>query len=524
MMNVLLVDDEPGAINAMKHLINWEELGYAIKGEASNAAEALEMLTHTHYSLVITDICMPGMDGLELITALRQVTSVPVIVISGYEEFGYARECVKLSVKDYMLKPVTKEDLIKVLASVKHEQMNEHRREKQLHLGIPAIKEQLLKNWSRGYLKENEVKEQFGFINIQLDQYCRFGCMIMEVEFPDISDSYWTESEIRVAWFAVRNIIEEVLHNRGLVFEESAERYGIILVGESGTLGKGDILFMAESIRKFTAQYAKVSVTIGVSNIINTIDSIMEAYHSTEKLLDGKFLMGGQSILSFDSFAVTYTKNDGNEPEWIQSVLDAVKHCNPSAVHSLLSNQMNELIDMQLSKERIQSLIIELFVHLFQFLQERAREEDHIFEEGMRDYQSIMEYRTIEKLFEFTEHKCLSIIEYISKSPSSPPHRTVHQVKKMINEAYGSNLSLKSIAEQLYITPAYLGRIFKLYEGISFNDYLMRFRMEQAKKLLETTEKKVYEIGLQVGYRQLDWFYKKFKDYTGKSPGDFRIY
>lgn len=522
MMNVLLVDDEPGAIQAMKHLVNWEEFGYTIKGEANNAAQAIEMLAHFHYSLVITDIFMPGMSGLELIAALRQVTSVPVVVVSGYEEFGYARECVKLGVKDYLLKPVTQEDLIKVITSVKHEQADEHRREKQLQLGIPAIKEQLLKNWVRGYVTGNDVQEQFGFINIQLDQYCKFGCMIVEVKFPDMSDAYWTESEIRVAWFAVRNIIEEVLHHRGLLFEESSERYGIVLLGESETFSEEDILKMAQSIHTFTAKYAKVSVTIGVSHIVHTMDCMVEAYRSTENVLDRKFMVGGPSILSLDTYSGTYGNHDEHEPQWIPNVLEAVKQRDASAVQSLLINQMHELINMNVSKEKIQSLIIELFVHLFQFLQEKAREEDHLLEEGMRDYQSIVEYKTIEKLFEFTEQRCLSIIEYISKSPSSPPLRTVQQVKKMINEAYSHNLSLKSIAEQLYITPAYLGRIFKLYEGISFNDYLMRYRMEQAKRLLETTEKKVYEIALQVGYRQLDWFYKKFKEYTGKSPSDFR--
>ncbi|WP_136603866.1 response regulator transcription factor [Paenibacillus dokdonensis] len=523
MMNVLLVDDEPGALQAMKHLVNWEEFGYTIKGEANNAAQALEMLAHFHYSLVITDIFMPVINGLELIAALRQVTSVPVVVVSGYEEFGYARECVKLGVKDYLLKPVTQEDLVKVITSVKNEQVNEHRREKQLQLGIPAMREQLLKSWVRGYLKENEIIEQFGFINIELDKYCKFGCMIIEVEYPDLTDAYWTESEIRVAWFAVRNIIEEVLHHRGLLFEESSERYGIVLFGESETFGEEELLAMAQSIHKFTAKFAKVPVTIGVSNIFNSMDCIMEAYHFTENVLNRKFMVGGPSILSYDSLTVTCAKYEDNEPQWIPSILEAVNQCDPSAVHSLLFKQMNELIDMQVSKERIQSLIIELFVHLFQFLQEKAREEDRLFEEGIRDYQSIMEYKTIEKLFEFTEQKCLNIIEYTSKSPSSPPLRTVQQVKKMINEAYGSNLSLKSIAEQLYITPSYLGRIFKLYEGISFNDYLMGYRMEQAKRLLETTEKKVYEIALQVGYRQLDWFYKKFKDHTGKSPSDFRV-
>ncbi|MDQ8737108.1 response regulator [Paenibacillus sp. LHD-38] len=521
MLNVLLVDDEPGALNAMRHLVEWETYGFAIAGEANNGNQALEMLAHAHYSLVITDIRMPGLNGLELIHAIREISNVPVIVLSGYEEFEYAKACVRLGVKEYLLKPVIKQDLMRVLMNVQHEQKNEHLREKQLHLGIPAIREQLLKNWVRGYLRPDGVTEQFKFLNIQMDRYDRIGCMMVEVEFPDLTDAYWTESEIRVGWFAVRNVIEEVLGSKGYVFEESPERFGIVLFGESEAFSLSEMVGMAQSIRNFTAQYAKLAVSIGVSSVANTLD-IVELYRSAEHMLERKFLIGAESIILSEQFTGTHVKYEGIEPHWMQSVLEAVKQGNRSVVHALLWHQMSELIDMHTPKERIQSLIIELFVHLFQFLQEKAREEEDIFHEGMTDYRSIMEYRTIEKLFEYTEQKCLSIMDYVAKSPSSPPLRMVQQVKKIIHEEYGSNLSLKSIAEQMFINPAYLGRIFKSYEGISFNDYLMRIRMEQAKKLLETTEKKVYEIALEVGYRQLDWFYKKFKDYTGKSTSDFR--
>lgn len=518
MLNVLLVDDEYGAIEAMKHVVEWNDFGFQIGGQANNADQALEMIAQTYYSLIITDIRMPGLNGIEMIRAIRKLSNVPVIVMSGFEHFSYAKECFKLGVKDYLLKPVIRDDLTRVLNEVK----NEFIREKQIHYGLPALREQLFNRWVSGHLRQDEVMAQFALLHIHLDKYIRFGCMVFEVEFSDLTDSYWTESEMRIVRFSVCNIVEEVLGSKGYLFRVSTDRYGIVLLEKSVAFGQSEMLEIAHMIRINTKQYAKVNVTIGVSHLSDTAYNVQEAFILAEKLLDRKFLISGQSIISSDQFFESHTTSLEKRTECGQSVLEAVKHGDRTDVHSILSEQMRECIEAQTSKESVQSMMIELFVHLYQFLQEKSRQEEDIFQANMKDYLSIMEYKTIEKLFDYVEQKCLSIIDYVSESPTSPPHRMVQQVKRIISEEYGENISLRSIANQMYINPAYLGRIFKAYEGISFNDYLMRYRMEKAKALLETTEKKVYEIATQVGYKQLDWFYKKFKEYTGASTSDYR--
>ncbi|MFC5470650.1 helix-turn-helix domain-containing protein [Cohnella suwonensis] len=102
-------------------------------------------------------------------------------------------------------------------------------------------------------------------------------------------------------------------------------------------------------------------------------------------------------------------------------------------------------------------------------------------------------------------------------------HPFVEEVKSLLQRNYGDGVCLKSIAKQLYVNPAYLGRLFKSFESITFNHYLVEVRMEKAKELLFTTDKRIYEIAREVGYRQLDWFYKKFKEYTGYSPKEYKF-
>jgi YesN/AraC family two-component response regulator len=100
--------------------------------------------------------------------------------------------------------------------------------------------------------------------------------------------------------------------------------------------------------------------------------------------------------------------------------------------------------------------------------------------------------------------------------------QTIEQVKELARRQFHQNINLRLIAGQIYMNSTYLGQLFKMHEGVSFQQYLLKLRMEHAKELLVNTDKRVYEIAAEVGYREMDWFYKKFREYTGKSPGEFR--
>lgn len=522
MYPVLLIDDEPGALKSLKYLLDWEQYGYTIAGEASGGRQALEMVREHPYSLVITDIRMPVMDGLELITELRRFSKVPIIIMSGYAEFEYVKECLKHGVKDYLLKPVEEEDLIQVLQKVKLEMEQQARIDRQLYFGIPAVRDQLLRKWANGLVYGEEVSEHLPL----LDQYAEaercYCTLIVEMDFMDASNDQLLESDIQVKRFAVRNVIEDVIVRDGYVFEEDDEHYGILLIGSSDKMHAGKVKEVAEEVRACIFQFAKVSVTIGTGEIVSSSKDVERSYYYSRKMLDMRFLFGNIGILT-ERVSLSFQSTNDLDAQNNSDMMDAMKWGHMEDVKRLLHQKWDYLRNNP-SEEVVKSVAMEIFVDLYRLVKERGTSTEHLFDSPMKDYVAIMEAKTMEALFQFVEKRCLQVAQYLHRSKPPQASQTIEAVKKLVKEQFSQNISLKDIAEQIYMNPAYLGRLFKSSEGVSFNEYLMTVRMEQAKAYLRDTDKKVYEIAQEVGYHDIDWFYKKFKQYAGVSTSEFRTY
>ncbi|WP_053375068.1 response regulator [Paenibacillus sp. FJAT-27812] len=519
---VLIVDDEPGALDAIMYALDWEHYGFTIKGVASNGRQALELLKKNQYSLMITDIRMPGISGLELLQEIRKFTNIPVIIMSGYQEMDYLKTCLKYSVKDYLLKPVEEEDLAKLLVDIKNEITHEHMLNRQLHFGIPAIKDQLLKKWTQGLLREEEVRDQFGMLGIEIKDSQRICCLIVEFDFMEATTFNQTNFEIQMKRYAARNVIEELILNQGYVYEVSEERFGVVLFHAMEAENGINIQKKAEEIMLFIEKCVKIPITIGIGTKGNTLDNAFQSYSAAEKMLDRRFFLGGQTILSADQLPDDHEKLKPFETQGVISIIHAVKEQNAAALQSCIQKQKKQFVDAETPKPLVQSTVVEILVQLLRVVQEVGGHYDNLFELDLGDYKSFMQYKELDLLFKYVEEKCMVVLEFLAQQKPSQPAKMVHSVKKVVELQFSSNLSLKAIAEQIHLHPVYLGKLFKAEEGLSFNDYLLKVRMEKAKELLLYSDKKVYEIALEVGYQELDWFYKKFKEYTGVSTSEYR--
>lgn len=166
--------------------------------------------------------------------------------------------------------------------------------------------------------------------------------------------------------------------------------------------------------------------------------------------------------------------------------------------------------------------VLELLVQLLQAVKTSGASSDTLFNYELGDYERVMRAKTIDELYAFTASKCIGVLELLRQMKELQPHHVVTEVKKIVQQEYHTNISLRSVAQKVYLNPNYLGKVFKAVTDQSFNDYLLHVRMEKAKQLLLGSNKKVYEIAQEVGYGELDWFYKRFKAYVGISAGEYR--
>jgi len=518
MFNVLIVDDEPGALTSLKYMIDWEELGYAISGEAGNGRQALQQLYQGNFDLVITDIRMPGMSGLELIQAIRERSDMPVIVMSGYEDFEYVRSCLKAGVKDYLLKPVDQHQLSAQLTKIKEELQQKRRTAKQLYQSMPILRDQTLKRLVRGALHDADILEQLHSLGIAAEETAGLYTLIAEMDFMDQSDAFRTDAELETTRFAVRNVMEEVLLPYGYVFEESPNRFGVVLPAR--TMGSEEaVRKLAERVKDSVSTYVKTSVTIGVGDYAPRLQDAAVSFRMADRRLEMKFLFGGQ-IISAEQFR-TGQRTDNSEQE-AKLLIDAVKSKDGEMLAIVIDQQKSRFISAQAPKTSVQAFIFEVLAGLFQLIRELEGPYQHIFNNRSGDFQLILDFRTLDQGLDYLRQKCLEVIRYLKQLKMSSSSKTVETVKNLIKENYPKNINLKTIAEEIHMNPTYLGQMFKSAMNMSFNDYLMGVRLERAKFLVLNTDKRIYEIATEVGFRQLDTFYKKFKEYAGKSAGELR--
>lgn len=515
----MLVDDEPWALKSLKYLLDWEKLGYTIAGEATNGQQAMDMFLGNPYSLIITDMKMPIVNGLEFISKIRLSSNVPIIIMSGYEDFGYVKNALAFGVKDYLLKPVEASDLERVLISVDGELNQTRVLDKKLYHGIPAMKERLAKEWANGYANAKDVTERLMLLSIPVRQELGICCLLAELDLDAGGDSALTDVELQTKRFASRNVMEEVLGSVGVVFEDSDLRYGIVLFSQSAKQERSEVLALAEQLKQYTAQFAKIGITIGVGRIVYAIQETADSFAESKLMLDQQFFFGKRMVIAAERLM---PKADETRPYDWHDILNAIETGDIEQLRTNLENKWTTFVSEQLSPTIMKSMIMTLFISFFRLVREQGGDYEELFDPKWQDYEKIIEARTLHELFEITWKKYKETAELLRKS-NRPTEGAIDTVKRLVRESYKENLSMRNIASKVYMNAAYLGQLFKVETGMGFNEYLFQVRMDNAKRMLLHTDMKVYEIATAVGYSDLDWFYKKFKQHTGFNSSEYRL-
>jgi len=532
MYDVLIVDDEPVARESLRYLIDWEAHGFAIRAEAANGQQALELLRERHFALVLTDIRMPTMNGLDLIARMKEFTDCPVVILSGYDDFEYARQGLKLGAKEYLLKPVDEDELIATLRRTAEELEERLLAERQHRLGLSAMRDQLLRRLAHGALSRREFEEQRTLVGWRAGDEA-FGCLVVEMDFVyggGKDGRLFSEKDTELKRYAVRNICEELTAGDGFVFEDTEDRYGVLFFAGAAAKDPAALRDRAERIAASTALYAKETVSVGVGGSAAGFEAVRDAYRAAEEALDRKFLTGAGSVLSArdgdGDAAEEAGEPGGGGDEGFQAIaaelLDAVRHFRREDAEASLARLWDAFRTSDVAAPRAKRIVIELFVQLARVVRETGASQELLFDHAFGDYETIMRVKTIEELRRLTERKCGAVLATLASMKELRPNKVIEELKHLVSTQYKDNVSLRSVAQQIYMNPNYLGKLFKANTGMSFNDYLLQVRMEKAKELLLHSDMKVYEISQAVGYGELDWFYKRFKAYTGISASEFR--
>lgn len=511
MYNILVADDESIIREGIKYLFDYESLGYRIVDEAASGDEAYEKIMNLQPDVVLMDIRMPGMTGLDVINKAReQGFRGKVVIISSYTDFKYAQEAIRYGVQYYITKPIDEEELEQILRTLKEE----------------FDKEQLASDTSLHYkhkAHDSIVKDiLLGLGDLSL---LNLSDMHLQADVYQvvISEKYSLDSHDAAYDFA--DLLRVTNHDNNS-FDSITLEYNDVILLKGG--------FAIQKFNEFLERYQRENrpqknspldtLFITYGRCVNSLEDVPKSYQDAYQLLHRRFFcdqeqhtIGFEDLPAFENN--TSILNDALLNEYTNALLNYIQAFNRNMVASTLKNLQDVLYNAADSIDSIKLFLADLYLQIKEHM-------NHLYPNNTIPFSSNSDIiRTIEQkhfLYEiilfFTEQFEL----IMAATGTSNRDSVLDDILHYINHNYATNITLENIAPLFGYNSSYLGKIFSKKMGENFNSYVDHIRIERSKELLLNDDMKVYLIAEKVGYRNVDYFHIKFKKYVGQSPAEFR--
>lgn len=524
MLRVLLVDDEPFILQGLKVLFDWETEGFEIVKTVGDGEEALKYLKEHQVDLIIADINMPGINGLELLEKIRgeNISDAYFVFLSGYADFSYAQKAISYECTYYLLKPVEKEELLKVLKKVLE------KNEKRIETIQTSVK------MERAYLARNMISVilgKFDSANLEyVKDYTRFSDFLYYVEIEldglqledEITDQEKREYQRKLFQSCLDFLKEdgnhcifdvsghEKIYDVGFVFcDYMAHQEGMT---ESKYL---------EYFQKYLQDAIGLPVIMLVGKKVNDISQIAKSYRAASMLRSFQGFHSKKNIYYYEEDIQVTNTGIVLCKQSLDQLVQAVEQNNSATIIKGVSVFFEEMQSKGLS-EKIINLNINYL--LFQLIHLATEQDDGINQEEI--LRMISESTFDEGIMRgskahITRFAC-EYGDYLTQLRKKVSRGVLSEVEKEVQEHYADNLTLKDLSEKYYVNSAYLGQLFRKKYGQSFKDYLNAYRIEQAAIRLLRTDDKIYCIAEAVGYHDPDYFVNRFIAQKGCTPARFR--
>lgn len=503
MYRVFIVDDEPFITEGLYDIIDWADLGLEIVGHADNGQKALEAMKQTLVDILITDISMPVMNGLELIRAAREFhVDLKVIVLSGFDEFSYLKEGMRLGIENYLLKPINVNEL-KATLSTTVEKLSTFK-EGRLISGFSTqiLKDNIMHRWLTHQIGAAEFKERADLLGIETD-------------YPFIAAAVLRTEANQEEVFEL--IDRQLKKDEAMILFRDIDGDLVLLafMGDAAQ-GREALKHILKGIHERLTNYRPLRISIG--SVENLLDNAGVSYANAKKTQDYFWIYPEQDMMDYRELPIR------QELDRVDFTLDwavyakSVISKDKEALHQQVRDDFSVILALPgVTPHDIQNLALEMIVRFKVELESiRHTEEPELFYEA---FQKVRTAETISDLSKTIQEVADMTIDYLISDIKSP---IVQQVLNYIHKNYADEFSLKLLGQQYNIHPVYLGQLFHKETGETFTEYINKYRIDKAKEMLRTTNLKVHEIARNAGYWETGYFYKQFKKHVGISPTDYK--
>lgn len=511
MIKVLIVDDEPKLREGMRTLIPWEEQGYTVVATASNGFEAIEKFHSLAPKLIVADIRMPGMDGLEMITELRKENAdCHILILSGYADFEYAKRAISYRVDGYLLKPVDEEELISYLQELRLT-IGQEERLQQLRTALPMrgnedrLRDLLIPAEDDGGIA-GEAAAELGLEGT---------CEVVLLELNRVQKGEDGREE------RVRSLLAQHWQEEQALFFTLPPYMGILLKEP-----------LADEAGR-TALWRELNGIIGSEELdfhaaaggaVTLPEQAALSFTAARALLEGAFF-GRREILTsiqHDDWAEMAEEAAEDQPDSERDeemeLLLAIETGNDEIIKRLVGRIIRKLVAVRRDESYIKDNLIRMVSSTIARLEAANPDVRPLIAANPSPTGDVYGSFYLSDV----ENLTADYLEHLSKQMNSGGRGDeIKQITDLIQRRYNENLKLGMLAQIFNYNSAYLGKMFKNQMGEHFNTYLDKVRIEKAKQFL-TQGMKVYEVAEKVGYMNSDYFNAKFRKYVGVSPSAYR--
>jgi two-component system response regulator YesN len=524
----MFVDDEHLVRNLLRNCIHWDEIGYEVVGEATNALEALEMFEALNPDVIFTDINMPYMDGLEFGRIVyEKYANIKIIILTGYEEFEYAKRGIKIGISDFLLKPINDDEIRKVAQEIRdkilverNEKVEMHRIRKQLEDNMPFLREKTLNEFLLSSLDTEEIQNRARYFQIQLSaDYVQVAAIEASLA---VSGEETGEEERLLLRIQCRELVEKYFRDDEKVHVFFDNNQFVIVLNCDASINLDECI---TSIYSMLINKLKCYICIGMGNAYDQLQRTKTSYREAVQALQYKIVIGNNIIISYDDIrlAPQDAPSPNNEP--LEELAFYLKIGMYKKVRELLASVFSELglNGQRMRLDAIRALATSALSTILNVVAEIGVNLTEILPGNSQPFDRIFKMNTLPEMQQYLEEVAEKTMVVIQGLQTKKVNLVIRQVMDYIAEHLEDpELTLAGIAKIHFINMSYLSRIFKQETGHNFVEYLTAMRMEKAVKLLKETDMKSYQVAEAVGIVNPHYFGICFKKWTGMSVSDFK--
>ncbi len=525
MYRFLIIDDEPFVREGMAENIDWAAHGFQLVAACRDGREGMAAIEEHEPHVILSDICMPFVDGLELASFVAErYPATKTLLLTGYDDFHYAQEAVRLQVRDFLLKPVTATELRRRIDALREELDAEQNRSRQLERvrvqaqeSLPLLRERFLHRLVRGALTAEQRDQRIELLGLALPGpwYCALLC-----------DPDNVESEQELTELAVQNLVADVAEEDGLAvaFATARGNAALIVCERNAAATEAHALELGELIADRVIHELGITASIGIGQAVGEISRVQASYRGARQALEHRLVAGPNRITTLPQAGAAPpdaapAHTGALRSQFARGLRTGSQAEAESALGALVHSLKESGCGVELCTEQMHRLLAESL----SALEAAGVEYRSLPALGENAFSELARIKTLQEMKVWFTRVAGEVREVINSSRSNHSRSKASEATEYIDQHFGrADLSLSQICKALAVSKSYFSSLFKEHTGKTFVEYLTALRMDHAKELLATTDLKGYEVANHVGFSDAHYFSLTFRKQVGCSPTEYR--